>query len=382
MLIVMTLVDPLSYISNREKVFTKIILYMDLDAFFAAVEIRENPAFVGKPLIVGGDPITRRGVVSTCSYEARKFGIHSGMPLAKALQLCPNAVTLRGSRHLYSNISDNINSILKQYSPLVKKTGIDEAFMDITNIVKDYEEAEQLAYELKDEIYANERLTCSIGIAPNKILAKMASNINKPDGLSIMKPEDIKSILSPLKIDSIPGIGPKSKKYFTEQGVITCGHLARCSIDKVHVHWGNHGLKLWKLVNGFNTESTEKYLSPRSRKSKSDEKTFFFPLTSWDEVWHNLNDSISTIVSSAKKSNFRFRTITMKIRFRNFETNNRSHTLPCYINTEKQVAEVIAKLLKEYRSLSPSDIRLIGVKISDLQKIAKTQTDLIKFFSQ
>ena len=196
--------------SEKEQVFDSIILYMDLDAFFASVEIRENPSLAGKPMMVGGNPETKQGVVSTCSYEARKYGIHSGMPAAQATKLCPDIIMVRGSFSLYKQVSDNIMSIVKHYSPEMKVAGNDEAYLNLTDVVADYKEAKRLAVELKDDIYASEGLTCSIGIAPTKILAKIASDTDKPDGLVVVKPLEISEFLAPHKITIIPGIGKKS----------------------------------------------------------------------------------------------------------------------------------------------------------------------------
>lgn len=377
----MILENPIPIVTEKELNFNSIVLYMDLDAFFASVEIREQPKLKGLPIIIGGDPITKRGVVSTCSYEARSFGIHSGMPISQAVKLCPEVRIIKSTHGIYSKVSKNIMKIIGFYSPKVKVSGVDEAYLDVSDIVSDYEEAEKLAYELKDDIYASEKITCSIGLAPNKILAKIASGEDKPDGLKIVKPFEIVGFLAPLKISIIPGVGKKSESSFNKDGVYTCGDLKNLSLSKVVHNWGKSGLRLWKLVNGYNTEemSDDKF-SKRDRKSISDERTFFNPLTKWTDVWYYLNDSIKTIVSSAQKKNMQYRTITLKIRFRNFKTDTRSHTIPCYCNDEINVRDAIKKLLLEYQDVKPSDIRLIGVKISNIRKITSEQKTLTQFF--
>ena len=379
----MILDNPIPIVTEKELNFNSIVLYMDLDAFFASVEIREQPKLKGLPIIIGGDPITKRGVVSTCSYEARKFGIHSGMPISQAVKLCPEVRIVKSTHGLYSKVSKNIMKIIGYYSPKIKVSGVDEAYLDLFDLVSDYEEAEKLAYELKDDIYASEKITCSIGLAPNKILAKIASGVDKPDGLKIVKPFEIVDFLAPLKISIIPGVGKKSESSFNKEGVYTCGDLKNLSVSKVVHNWGKSGLKLWKLVNGYNTEemSDDKF-SKRDRKSISDERTFFNPLTKWKDVWYYLNDSIKTIVSSAQKKNMQYRTITLKIRFRNFKTDTRSHTIPCYCDDEKSVRGTVKKLLFEYKDVKPSDIRLIGVKISNIRKIIIEQRTLEKFFNK
>ncbi|MHA2357773.1 MAG: DNA polymerase IV [Candidatus Heimdallarchaeaceae archaeon] len=377
----MAIANQVVYFSEKEQTFDSIILYMDLDAFFASVEIRENPSLAEKPLVVGGNPQTKRGVVSTCNYEARKYGIRSGMPINQALKLCPHLTMVRGKYSLYSKVSENIMKIVKHYSPVVKIAGNDEAYLDITNVVSDYEEAKKLAIELKDDIYASEKLTCSIGIAPNKILAKIASDTDKPDGLVAIKPLEISEFLSPHNITVIPGIGKKSKDIFNKNGVFTCGDLAKLSHQLVYQKWGKYGLKTWKLVNGYNTESTEEKFVSRERKSISEERTHFDNFTDWKDIWVSIDSSIKTIVSKAKEKKMNFRTVTLKIRFKNFDTYTRSHSLLCYANSEKQVKEVVTLLLEEFMERKPEEIRLVGVKISNLRKIDDNQKTLTQFFN-
>ena len=368
------------YFSEKEQVFDSIILYMDLDAFFASVEIRENPSLAGKPMMVGGNPETKQGVVSTCSYEARKYGIHSGMPASQAAKLCPDIIMIRGNFSLYKQVSDNIMGIVKHYSPVMKVAGNDEAYLDLTDIVADYEEAKQLATELKDDIYASEKLTCSIGIAPTKILAKIASETDKPDGLAVIKPLEIAEFLAPNKITIIPGIGKKSAEIYRKNNIYTCGDLAKLPYQLVHQKWGKYGLKTWKLVNGYNTEKTEEKFTSRERKSVSEERTFFNKHNDWKDIWVHLNAAIKTIVTTANENNMSFRTVTLKIRFQDFETFTRSHSLPSYEKTEKIVREVVKLLLEEFKKKAPNEIRLVGVKISNLRKIANEQKTLAQFF--
>ncbi|MHA1867573.1 MAG: DNA polymerase IV [Candidatus Heimdallarchaeaceae archaeon] len=369
-------------ITKNEQEFKYIILYMDLDAFYASVEIRDNPSLVGKPVIIGGNPETKRGVVSTCSYEARKFGIHSGMPINQALELCPEVIILRGNFQLYSQVSKNIMEILEKYSPTLKVSSIDEAYIDITDIVENYEEAEFLAVDIKDEIYSIEKITCSIGIAPNKILAKIASDVNKPNGLTIVKPSEVKDFLSPLDIIKIPGVGKKSKKYFDKLNIKTCGDLAKTPYYKIYHSFGNHGLKLWKLVNGYNTESTEEKFEKRQRKSISKEKTFFETKKSWQEIEIEMRKATEKIIHKAKERRMQFRTVSLKIRDRKFNTSIRSYSLNCYSVKENDAYQAIEKLLIPFKKkYSPKDIRLIGVKISNIIKIPDEQKNLSQFFN-
>jgi DNA polymerase IV (DinB-like DNA polymerase) len=378
----MTLANQMTYFSEKEQSFDKIILYMDLDAFFASVEIRENPKLSGIPLIVGGNPQTKRGVVSTCSYEAREYGIHSGMPISQAVKLCPHVTMVRGTYNLYSKVSENIMKVLSNYSPIMKIAGNDEAYLDITNVVSDYEEAKRLAMELKDDVYASEHLTCSIGVAPTKILAKIASEVDKPNGLTVLKPLEISEFLAPLKITVIPGIGKKSYQVFQSKSIETCGDLANLPYQIVFQRFGKYGLKTWKLVNGYNTEKTDDKFSNHERKSISEERTFFNNYSSWLDIWIHIDSAIKTIVSKAKEKKMHFRTITLKIRFNDFETATRARSLQCHETSEKQVREVVRGLLEEYSSKNPFSIRLVGVKISNLKKIDAHQKTLAQFFNK
>ena len=369
-------------ITKNEREFNYIILYMDLDAFYASVEIRDKPFLKGKPVIIGGNPETKRGVVSTCSYEARKFGIHSGMPINKALELCPDVIILRGNFQIYSQVSKNIMEILKRYSSTLKVSSIDEAYIDITDVVENYEEAKLLAIDIKDEIYSIEKITCSIGIAPNKILAKIASDVNKPNGLTIVKPSEVKDFLAPLDITKIPGVGKKSKQYFDKLNIKTCGDLARTPYYKIVHSFGNHGLKLWKLVNGYNTESTEKKFEKRERKSISKEQTFFETKKSWQEIEIEMRKATEKIIHKAKERRMQFRTVSLKIRDRKFNTSIRSYSLNCYSVKENDAYQAIEKLLIPFKKkYSPKDIRLIGVKISNIIKIPDEQKNLSQFFN-
>jgi len=376
----MTLANQVVYFSEKEQTFESIILYMDLDAFFASVEIRENPVLADKPLVVGGNPKTKQGVVSTCNYKARKYGIHSGMPISQALRLCPNLTMVRGSYNLYSEVSKSIMNIVKHYSPTMKVAGNDEAYLDLTEIVSDYEEARRLAVELKDDIYATERLTCSIGIAPTKILAKIASETDKPDGLVVVKPLEITEFMNPLKITIIPGVGKKSAVSFSRNKIYSCGDLAKLPYQLVYQKFGNYGLKTWKLVNGFNTENTEEKFTSSERKSISEERTFFNRYQKWEDIWVQIDSSIDTIIERMKVKSMSFKTITLKIRFKNFETYTRAHSLSSYNITEKLVRTVVQKLLEEFENKKPEDIRLVGVKISNLRKIDNNQKTLTQFF--
>ena len=234
---------------------------------------------------------------------------------------------------------------------------------------------------MKDDIYASEELTCSIGIAPNKILAKIASDSDKPNGLVVVKPLYISEFLAPLKITIIPGIGKKSFEIFQKENIILCKDLAKLPHQLVYQKFGKYGLKTWKLVNGYNTESTEENFVSQERKSISEERTFFDRYSSWEEILTRVEASIDTIISRLTIKKMSFKTITLKIRFKNFETYTRAHSLTSYNTSPKHVLVAVKKLLEEFENKKPEDIRLIGVKISNLMKINDNQKTLTQFFN-
>jgi DNA polymerase IV (DinB-like DNA polymerase) len=209
---------------NRKE---RIVCHVDMDHFFSAIEIREKPQYKGKPVVVGADPKegNGRGVVTTCNYQARKYGLHSGMPITRAWFLCPGAVYLQPNFTLYQNVSNKIMFILRRYATKFQQWGIDEGFLDVSNI-KDYPEAKILARNIKDELLRKVNLTCSIGIGPNKLVAKMASEYDKPDGLTIVRPEKTEDFLFPLPVRKMLWIGKKTEEKLNNLGIKTIGELA------------------------------------------------------------------------------------------------------------------------------------------------------------
>ena len=234
----------------------KIFLHLDMDAFFAAIEQLDHPELRGKPVVVGADPKAGRGrgVVSTCSYEARVYGIRSAMPISRAYKLCPHAVYVFPRGHRYSEMSRVIMHILQHYAPDVEQISIDEAFLDITSTSKLYGSAEKLASSLKEEIRAQTCLTASVGIAPSKFVAKIASDLKKPDGLVIVEQDSVRDFLAPLDISRMWGIGPKSLPYFHRLGIHTIGDLARFSQAELFRQFGQSGIHFWHLANGIDRE--------------------------------------------------------------------------------------------------------------------------------
>jgi DNA polymerase IV (DinB-like DNA polymerase) len=248
-----------------EPVSRVIILHMDMDSFFASVEVRENPSLRGLPVIVGADPKrgTGRGVVSTASYEARRCGVRSGMPISRAYHLCPDAVFLPVNFPLYIATSERIMQIVSGYGEGLEPVSIDEAYLDVTK-AGSFDAAVELAVRMKEEIRSKEYLTCSIGIGPSRVVAKIASDMQKPDGLTIVRPEEVDTFLGPLPVRKLPGIGKKTEKELIERGISTIGQLAGTDIQVLQSLFGMWGVYMHTLALGQDIGLPRPGLEPRS----------------------------------------------------------------------------------------------------------------------
>jgi len=336
-----------------------------MDAFFAAVEQMRHPELVGKPVIIGGagDP-TMRGVVSTASYEARKYGIHSAMPLQRAYRLCPEAIFLPVDYDEYMRISEKIKDILRSFTPLIENVGIDEAFLDITDIDM---ESEEVAKQIKERIKKEVGLTCSIGIGPNKLIAKIASDMKKPDGLTIISEEDIKGTIWPLPARKLWGVGPKTERRLNEMGILTIGDLASVPLESLTEEFGkSYGNYLYESSRGVDESPVITYWEP---KSISRETTFQIDTDNWNVIAKNLAELTRDVVDTMKESGYKGKTVTVKIRFSDFNTYTRAKTLDDFSDS----LEIIRKAAFEAlgRIELKKKVRLVGVRVSSLKKIEK-----------
>jgi DNA polymerase-4 len=333
-----------------------------MDAFFAAVEQKRRPELIGKPVVIGGsgDP-TKRGVVATASYEARKFGVHSAMPLKTAYSLCPQAVFLPVDYEAYVRESQKVKSILRGITPDMEDVGIDEAFLDISAIDKTSEDISQL---IKKEIRDETGLTCSIGVAPNKLLAKIASDMDKPDGLTLIMPEDVEHILKPLQVRRLWGIGPKTEKHLNDMGTETVGELASLDLETLIARFGSsYGNYLYHASRGIDDSPLITDWEP---KSISRETTFQKDIADWQMIAKTLADLTREVVKDMKDSGFKARTITVKVRFRDFETVTRATTIPHATDGEEEVRKAAFASLK--RVELKKRVRLIGMRASHLER--------------
>jgi len=341
------------------------ILHIDMDAFFAAVEQMRHPELVGIPVIIGGagDP-TMRGVVSTASYEARKYGIHSAMPLRRAYRLCPEAVFLPVDYDEYMRVSEKIKDILRSFTPLIENVGIDEAFLDITDIDM---ESEEVAKKIKERIKKEVGLTCSIGIGPNKLIAKIASDMKKPDGLTIISEEDIKGTIWPLPARKLWGVGPKTERRLNEMEILTIGDLASVPLESLTEEFGkSYGNYLYESSRGVDESPVIAYWEP---KSISRETTFQIDTDNWNVIAKNLAELTRDVVDTIKESGYKGKTVTVKIRFSDFNTYTRAKTLDDFSDS----LEIIRKAAFESlgRIELKKKVRLVGVRVSSLKKIEK-----------
>jgi DNA polymerase IV (DinB-like DNA polymerase) len=342
----------------------RIIFHVDMDQFFAAIEEREHPEIRGKPVVVGADPKEGkgRGVVSTCNYKARKYGCKSGIPITRAWRLCPDAVFLPVNYHLYSEVSFRIMAILRSHADKFERWGLDEAFLNVTSRVKDFSEAEKLAWKIKKQIYEKERLTCSIGIGPNKLVAKIGSDFNKPDGLTVVRGEDVREFLFPLQVNRLLWVGRKTERKLNRMGIKTIGDLATYDASILMEKFGVAGTQLYLSAQGIdNSEVQEQW----TQKSMSREITFEEDTSDSDNILETLDTIAEDLHRELTSSNFTFKTITMKIRYSNFETHTHGKTLPFFTDRLKDIQKSARDLTQAY--LRPDrKIRLIGVRLSKL----------------
>ena len=350
----------------------RIIFHLDMDHFFTAVEERANPALKGKPVVVGADPKggMGRGVVSTCNYEARKFGVRSGMPISKAWDLCPEAVYLPLNYALYEGASNEIMSILRGFADKFEQWGIDEAFLDVTSKPNDYGEAENLARRIKGVLYEREKLTCSVGVGPNKLVAKIASDFQKPDGLTVVKEEEVEKFLAPLPVRKLLWVGKKTEQRLAALNIKTIGDLAGYDPSVLADVFGGMGVQLCLMARGVDKSEVEER---GEVKSISRETTFEEDVSNFDLVLDALGRMSKEVHGDVLRQKLYFKTVTVKVRYENFETHTHSKTLPFMSNRLQDMDATAKNLLQAY--LTPvRKIRLVGVRVSGFVSGEKQKT--------
>ena len=334
---------------------TRVIFHVDMDAFFAAVEQRDRPALKGQPVIVGG--LGQRGVVSTASYEARPFGVHSALPMAKARQLCPHAHFISPRMHAYSDASRIIMSTFADFTPLVEPLSVDEAFLDMSGTEKLFGSPQSTAQQIKRAVFEKTQLTCSIGIAPNKFLAKLCSDMNKPAGVTNILNQDIETALAPLPLKKLWGVGPKTLEKLQSAGYRTFGHIQQASEEDLIHRFGAHGQKLYALSWGRD----ERQVSTQSeRKSIGSETTFNQDIIGTIQVETHLRRQCIEVAKELRNKKVRAQGVRIKVRYtQGFKTQTAQTKTAVLIQDSSTLFETAVTTLDRFNLNHP--IRLVGV---------------------
>jgi DNA polymerase IV (DinB-like DNA polymerase) len=342
----------------------RIILHLDMDSFYASVEMRDNPELKGKPVVIGADPKngTGRGVVSTCSYEARAFGIRSAMPISQAFVLCPHAVYLPPRFPRYAKASAEVMAILKSYELPFQQVSIDEAFLDVSAL-GDYPTATDLAARIRNVIRTHLGLTCSIGIAPTKMVAKIASDVNKPDGLTVVEPKNLFPFLAPMPVRKIPGVGKKAEAELFEMGIRTIQDLTEFDIQILINRFGRSALTLKAITTGIDDDIVKER---DGVKSVSRETTFSLDTNDEQVLAATIDTLARDVCRNLADETLRCRTVTVKVRYQGFVTKTKARTLPHYTDDEKIVCSCAHSLLRGIFDGRP--IRLLGIRLSSFEK--------------
>jgi DNA polymerase IV (DinB-like DNA polymerase) len=354
-----------------------VVMHVDMDAFYVSVERRASPELVGKPVIVGADPKggTGRGVVMACSYEARELGVRSGMPISLAWRRAPGATYLPPDYDLYGTVSESVMAVLRDHADVLEHVSIDEAFLDVTSKIPGFAEAADYARRIKTAVREREGLACTIGVAPNKSVAKIASDLAKPDGLKVVPPDEVISFLAPLPVTRISGIGPKTAEVLERAGVHTIGELARFPGDELKKLLGRNAVWLWGIARGMERLPVEERPDP---KSISVERTFERDVADWPFVLDTLADIAHNVFLRAKAQGAMFRTVGIKIRFEGFQTHLRERTLGSHVLDDTVLREVARELASEFESRGRK-VRLLGVRVTGLQRPTTKQPRLTSF---
>jgi DNA polymerase IV len=348
----------------------KKIIHVDMDAFYASVEQRDDPELRGKPVVVGGSPQSR-GVASTCSYEARKYGIRSAMPLAEAYRRCPQAIFVPVNGRKYREVSLQINKIFHDYTPIVEPLSLDEAFLDVTGSTRLFGSAENIAKEIKARIQKELELTASVGLACNKFLAKIASDLKKPNGLVVVAPDKIQQFLDPLPVERIWGVGVKTAERLHGLNIRCVRELRQLEVEYLERLFGIGGNQLYHLARGIDERPVE---IERGVKSIGREITFSEDIRDREALATFLLELTVDVGRKLRKEALKAKTINLKLRFKDFSTITRARTLDSLTNLDEDIFASSSELLQEV--VLKDSVRLIGVSVSNLSDQEDSQLSL------
>ncbi len=363
---------------ERLVVTARMILHVDMDAFYAACELKEHPEWRGLPLVVGADPRQGRGrgVVLTATYEARKFGIRSGMPVSQAYRLCKDATFTTPNFGLYVRTSREVMPTIRSFADAFEQVGIDEAFLDVTAKARDWTRARDLAAELKAAVRDRHGVTCSVGVAPTKAVAKIASDFQKPDGLTVVEPGHVEAFLAPIPVNRIQGVGRKTNERLETLGIRTIGDLAAFPREQLKDLLGSWADYMWSVSHGVDDRPVQEWAGPP--KSIGSETTFDEDTRDPEAVWDVVQGLIDEVHPQLEQEGLVYRTVGIKVRFEDFETHTAARSLRVYTRDKEPIVERTRALLREFLQ-DGRKIRLIGVRLSNLKFEKPRAVSLTRF---
>ncbi len=355
------------------------IFHVDMDAFYASVEQRDHAEYHGKPVIVGADPQRGlgRGVVAACSYEARRFGVHSAMPIGRAFWLCPQGVYLRPDFAKYVDTSRAIRKIFRSFTDLVEPVSIDEVFLDMSQQASDEAAALETARSLKRKVFSSQQLTVSVGVGPNKFVAKIASDLKKPDGLLLVREEEVQRFLDPLPVSRIWGVGPKTALKLKKMGIETILQLRHADKGLMESRFGRLGEQLGKLSQGIDDRPVIVYREPRS---VGHETTFSRDVEDIKRLERTLDYLCENVSRRLRKHRLSAKTVTLKLRYSDFTTITRQQTFRSPFHEAVDILSVAESLFRRFRD-PKRKVRLLGVSVSSLQSPSSLRARQLSLFS-
>jgi DNA polymerase IV len=343
------------------------IIHIDMDAFYASIEQRDNPELRGKPIVVGGSPQGRGGVVATASYEARKFGIRSAMPSKKAKQLCADVIFIRPRFEVYKEVSNKIREIFYRYTDIIEPLSLDEAFLDVTQDKQNIGSAIDIAKLIKQAIKDELNLTASAGVSTNKFVAKIASDIKKPDGLTFIGPSRIESFMEKLPVEKFFGVGRVTAEKMKKMGIHSGADLKKLKEEELIKHFGKSGRFYFRIVRGIDEREVQPH---RETKSVGAEDTFPFDLEMVEEMVEELSKLTTVVHNRLKKHQLKGRTVTLKIKYHDFKVITRSHSFPHLVDDAETIFTT-AKEMLEQTDLEDKKIRLLGISLSNFGEVTR-----------
>ena len=363
---------------GQSKPEIRLIAHIDMDSFYASAEIRRKPALKDKPVIIGADPQEGKGhgVVLTCNYTARRYGVRSAMPISEAWGLCPMAIYLNPDFEYYDKVSTEVMEMIKGRVDSFEQVSIDEAFVDLSKTAGSLEKALMWVANLKTELWTKTSMTCSVGLAETKSAAKIATDLQKPDGVTVIPPGQTKTWLAPLPISVIPGVGAKTEQVLKGKGITKVGDLQQLQKDEVKRLLGRSGVWIWEVANGLEREQVKEH----AIKSLSTERTFYGD-KSWEEVEASLDELAGELASRVVADKLTFRRVGVKIRFRGFETHTKEAKLPAHSTSVTLLKQEALALLRSFNQRK-EPVRLVGIKVSELGRAMSAQSEMTSWMEK